>query len=215
MIAIVLGLIVGVAVLGVTVSLVLLRDVASDLAKTEARAWLPLISRRRVRRAAESLPSGSREFLEAWEAELDEVADRPVTMFLVAMRIYRSRRLVAFEARQATLEPNAGTSRRSPIHGILSPVPTVIGFAAQLWSIIHSRIKHPAAYWMLVARRAIAAVIGGFAALLGFAYLRTFELEVQVTWRFLTQDGGGTVIVVILILVVNLVILRGRVRRRR
>jgi hypothetical protein len=95
------------------VALVVLRDVVSDLAKTEIRAWLPYLSCRRVKEAAQNLPSEHGDLLEVWEAELDEYRDRPVAMLLVAKRIARDRQLIVFEARQAVLEPSGvGTEGR-------------------------------------------------------------------------------------------------------
>jgi hypothetical protein len=109
----VIASIVLVAVVVGGVALVVLRDVVSDLAKTEIRAWLPYLSRRRVKEAAQNLPSEHGDLLEVWEAELDEYRDRPVAMFLVAKRIARDRQLIVFEARQAVLEPSGvGTEGR-------------------------------------------------------------------------------------------------------
>jgi hypothetical protein len=84
------------------------RDVASDLAKQEARAWLPLLSRKIVRQTVEALPPDQQGILEDMEAQLDDRAGRPITMLLFAMRVARDRRLIAAEARELALE-SAGT----------------------------------------------------------------------------------------------------------
>jgi hypothetical protein len=85
-------------VLAVTLGPILwLGRLVNVLAKEEARAWLPHISKRTVRQTALALPPEQRDILEAWEAELDEYADRPLSMLAIALRITRDRKRIARE----------------------------------------------------------------------------------------------------------------------
>jgi hypothetical protein len=94
------------------------RATVVDLLKREIVAWLPHISRRIVRDAALSLPVEQRDILEAWEAELEEYADRPLTMFLLARRIARDRELIATELAAPALEQVGATSGgHARLHG--------------------------------------------------------------------------------------------------
>ena len=96
---------------------------AADLTKTEAHGWLPHISQKVVRRAAEPLPAEQSDILEAWEAELEDYSDRPVTMLIVALRIAHHRKLIAGELlRPIPLEVVAIQSRA----GKKRPVRTTI-----------------------------------------------------------------------------------------
>lgn len=91
--------------------LLLLRDVAADLLKSEVRAWLPHLSVAIVRRAARALPAGHHDFLEVWESDLEDFEDRPLTMLAVAIRIALDRKRIAVEIDRAKLE---GTAAESP-----------------------------------------------------------------------------------------------------
>lgn len=82
-----------------------LADVASDLAKQEARGWIPVISKRIIRRVVERLPVEQRDILEDMEAELDQYSDRPISMLLVAMRMADDQLLIVAEARALAVEP--------------------------------------------------------------------------------------------------------------
>jgi hypothetical protein len=86
------------AILAATLGPILwLGRLINALAKEEVRAWLPHISKRTVRQAALVLPLEQRDILEAWEAELDEYADRPLSMLAIALRIARDRKYIARE----------------------------------------------------------------------------------------------------------------------
>jgi RNA polymerase sigma factor (sigma-70 family) len=70
-----------------------------DLAKEEARGWLPVLSRWIIRRAVQKLPVGKRDILEDMEAQLEERSERPLTMFSFAVGVARNQRRIAAEAR--------------------------------------------------------------------------------------------------------------------
>jgi hypothetical protein len=127
------------AALGVFV-LILLRDVASDLAKQEARAWLPRLSRKIVRQAAESLPVDQRGILEDMESQLSERSDRPVTMLLFAMRVARDRRLIAAEARELALEASEIAPRGSTV-SVGRPLAGAIGAIKQAVTAVRSGVN--------------------------------------------------------------------------
>jgi len=120
--------------------LVLLRDVASDIAKQEARVWLPLLSRRIVRRAVEDLPIQQRGILEDMEAQLEERSDRPLTMLLFAMRISRDRRLIAEEARALVLEPSSSASGGKTI-SLSGPVAGIAGLVRRGLTTTNSHLN--------------------------------------------------------------------------
>ncbi len=96
---------VGVLVVVGLFGLVLLRDVLSDLAKQEARAWLPLVSKWIVRRAVQKLPVEKRDILEDMEAQLAERSDRPLSTLFFAVGVAREQRRIAAEARAFAPEP--------------------------------------------------------------------------------------------------------------
>jgi len=138
-VAVVLAVAVAVAVF----VLLVLRDIVSELAKQEARAWLPLLSRKIVQQTAEGLPAHQRDLLEDMEAQLDERSDRPITMLLFAIRVARDRRLIVAEARRLALESAEAISQkdsvpvRAPLAGAVGTFKEVMGRlrSSFLWAV--------------------------------------------------------------------------------
>jgi hypothetical protein len=81
--------------------LVVLVSVVIGLLTGEARGWLQHLSRRLVTRASDRLPESHRDRGEEWLADLYEKNDRPLTMLLTALRIWRNARASARETPHA------------------------------------------------------------------------------------------------------------------
>ena len=64
----------------------------------EVTGWLPHVSTWLVRRASLRLPTEYRDRGEEWEADLHEYTDRPLSMLVIAFRIWRNARASAREA---------------------------------------------------------------------------------------------------------------------
>jgi hypothetical protein len=87
-----IAVLVGVFFVGVTAS------VLTGLVTTEVRGWIPYLSRALVRRAARHLPPEMAERVEEYEAEICEYEDRPLSMLLTGLRIWRDGRAIGREA---------------------------------------------------------------------------------------------------------------------
>lgn len=137
----------------ILIVLVLLRQMFRDLARDELKAWLPHLARDRVRRVASKFPPERRDILEAWEAELDDFADRPVTMLLVALRITRSRRLVAAELRAAAVEVADASKPNAALPSFFRPFAGVGARVTSLWAVLNARSLRSMAYQAYVRVR--------------------------------------------------------------
>jgi hypothetical protein len=138
----------------------LLAKVGVDLLSGEIRSWLPHLSRHLVTSASLQLPERQRDLLEQWEAELEEFADRPLAMLIVALRIWRDRKLIATEA-AGELTGVAAEHRlvRQPGTTVVS----IIGVAAHSGKRIGARA--------LARTRQAIKVMAPFLILLGVALL--------------------------------------------
>ena len=81
--------------------LFVLVGVVTGLLTGEARGWLQHLSRRLARRASDRLPESHWDRGEEWLADLYDKNDRPLTMLLTALRIWRNARASAREALHA------------------------------------------------------------------------------------------------------------------
>jgi hypothetical protein len=120
--------------------LVVLRDVVSELAKQEARAWLPLLSRKIVRQTTEALPAHQQDLLEDMEAQLNERSDRPITMLLFAIRVARDRRLIVVEGRGLALESAEAISQKDSV-SVRAPIAGAVGTFKQAVGAMRSMFR--------------------------------------------------------------------------
>jgi hypothetical protein len=176
--------------------------VGGDLLSKEVQGWLPHVSRHIVANAALALPEQRRDLLEVWQAELEDFEDRPITMLLVALRIWRDRKLTAKEAAAELAAEPAGRSQT----GELGPRALAIISAAahsgtRLWARVMMTariIEDKLPIWVLSA-----AVLGW--ALSAVVTLLTFK----------GSSGGMTLAAVDIVAVALSLVYVVRRRRRR
>lgn len=92
-------------------------SVFTGLAVGDIRGWLPHVSRRLVASAARHLPPEMADREEEFRADVGEYEDRPLTMLIVALRIWRDGRAIGRESRRLLgAEPTpGGVARRRPV----------------------------------------------------------------------------------------------------
>jgi ABC-type multidrug transport system fused ATPase/permease subunit len=183
-------------------AVLVLRDVASDLATQEVRAWLPHLSRKIVQRSVQALPMDQRDILEDMESQLSDRSDRPITMLLFAFKVARDRKAIAAEARELALEGNASMSQRSSVT-VGSPVAGAIGLISQALIAVQAgagRVRSGAGSALtllrVVGRRMLAFMqftMSGI-MLLGFVEVLVRAISWPRGWGWISGSTGSAVV---------------------
>lgn len=225
---------VGVSIAIGVFALVLLRDVASDIAKQEAKAWLPLLSKRIVRRAVEGLPVEQQDIVEDMESELAERSDRPLTMLLFAVRVSRDRRRITAEARALALEPSGSVSGGetrwlgAPVAGLAGLLRRALATTNSRLDLIRTLLRSPAnlavallssyraAARRLLRRQRVTRLAAIAIAVLGMTQLALVHIiSVTAIWRWVEASPTNWILASDVLVGVILLRCRRQVRRLR
>lgn len=182
-----LGFIVGTVVVGLAINLL----------SSEAAGWLPQLSERLVRRAADKLPDAQRErWVAEWLGDLAMYRDRPLGCLMQAAKISRSARAVAAELAPAPAV--AGNDPNGRRRGARAGGANAAGLARGLRDRVHAAYRtlaqHVAsavkpAFQGTALRRYVEAVRQGFAvASHAVQALTAIQRNFRTTFAYVVQN---------------------------